>query len=506
MADIDQLFRQNFDRMRKEDQARHFLVKVSMVQFANGSTDTFRVIGTRCDNGAKVAVTSVQEKSGQHLPEVGGIFRAEKAERLPPSAKNPDVTLYKAEYFHAYGSGEFCIEAVVQASRPVKNSETGMWSAQVHAFDLETNVQSLTADKLLAGSEFEQTILKALKPWSAERASSITHDVKGNALWGDGKTALPGLSPFVAIRFTDQVIKVYGPSVVKDSKGGKDILRLPTDAEILSRINSNPKLRSIVATAKEFPPEYAKDLARLPIHIIPGVSMQVGRDALSGSSETYLRLPDKFGWVNDNARNEGGQPIIQRGYIMANVHVKMSRKERMIVAHAVPTPTGQLSKTIPETRQERELRARLAEQQQHANQPASAPAPAQRSQQPQSSATAPAPAAAARRPAPAPSSTQKSKPQFDDRELGGHGEAAPHAPAKSSTHAPVHTPEAEPEFDSMGHEDFDASDDDYLTYAEDIAAIEMMNSSDEGFDDHGVDDLLSEAADRQARRHSRPTM
>lgn len=482
--DIGELFKSQFNQMRKEDQAKYFLMKVEKVQIASNNSDSFRAIGTRVDNGAAVAVTSQKSSSGQHLPEVGGILRADKVSRLPPNPKLSQLTLYKAEYFHAYGQDELCLRAIVQAEKPRTNSQTQMQSAQVHAFDIESNVQQLNAAKII--TELDRVVFTALKPWAAKHKSKITHDVKDSPVWGDGKTAKPGLTPFAVIRFEGQSFKVYGTGMIKEGPENAPKYRLPKDSEILSRIQANANINNLKSIAASLP-EAA--LSKLDIYVIPGLSITVGRDSLND----YIRIPEAFDWINQDKLDGDGKPTIQAGFRLADIHVKESRKGRMMAVNAVPAAGGNLTKSIPLTKLEREARAQAQQ---------SAPASAAQSQ----------------------SAQQATQPSTKTKEAAqAVRQQAPNERATKISRSPAPTsaaPAPEPQFDEeMAPNAFDEPgagfddeptgfEDDFESFAQDLAAMEMMDStSPQGVsDDQDVESLLNEAAARQSMRRSRPSM
>lgn len=91
---------QKLGQLTKDDKAKYFMVKVDQVSVSNQDKDVFRVRGTRTDTGQLVYVQSKKSSSGQNLPVVGGLMRADKVSRQPVAGK-PEVNLYKAEYFLA---------------------------------------------------------------------------------------------------------------------------------------------------------------------------------------------------------------------------------------------------------------------------------------------------------------------------------------------------------------------------------------------------------------------
>lgn len=472
--DIEARFKETYAQVKKEESAKSFLMRVVKMREVPNDPDSFIAYGFRTDNDAKVAVAAKKSTSGQHVPVEGSVLRAEKISRVP-SVKTTDVAFYKSEYFHTFLPDSFCLQAIVQPTKARKSEASGMWSAQVNAYDTETNDQIVSADR--TNTDLDQVLVKMLMPWNAENPSSITHDVKGDALWGDGKSAKPGFSPFVLVRILNQSFPIYGKGFIKHELDGKMAARLPTEEEVLSTVRGNPKLQSLKATIKTLPVE---DLPKLSIALIPGLSITVGRESMSGPELAYLAIPKAFDWTNRNLQDEKGQPVVHPGFRKADVHIKTSRSNRMIVAHTVRSIGSTLTGYVPESageiavRERREARAAEAAKLQsgQGHVPVSA---------------TPDPVPLENKAAPAPTITAKKVESPVD--LIKEAEAA-----LSESVDPVSSsvPEAPEAFD-------------YSVYADDLRAMESMNAGPVESDD--IQDLLDEAALRTStRRPPRPTL
>ncbi|WP_326430263.1 hypothetical protein VQ574_21310 (plasmid) [Stutzerimonas frequens] len=463
--DIQQLFEAQFEQMRKQDQAKYFLMKVLRVDISARDTDAFRAIGVRIDNDQKVAVFSKKGPSGQHMPEVGGILRADKVSRIAAKS-NDQVTAYEAEYFHAYRQDDYCIRAVAQAQRPRKDTKNNMWSAEMRFFDTESQPIMLNGANL--EQEFENELLRLLKPWDYPEATSITHDVQGRSLWGDAE-ARPGFSPFVAVRSGNKTFYVFGSGSVlqQESRGNDKTYTLPTDDELRASIQRTTGVQNLLAIMNSIKSQATPEqLKQLKITLIPGLKVNVGRDSLGGEKQSYLAVPEAFDWKRQDITDKEGNAQSQPGYRMADVHIKMSRTGRMLVVDAAPSAGGgRQTQFIPETRPERELRnageAKQAETEQTDAQRATgtAPVPEQARQQE---------ARQQQRP------TQREVPNYDQ-------------PAPNS-------------YDDIP-EDFG----DMTALAEDFVTMQQEPPHfDQAEDD--IDLLLEEAANRQRARQMRPQM
>lgn len=456
--DVQQLFESQFEQMRKQDQAKYFLMKVDAVKIAQTDPDAFMATGVRIDNDQQVVVYSKKSSSGQHIPEKGGILRADKVSRVAQRS-TAELTHYKAEYFHAYRSDEFCIRAIGQAQRPQKNAKNGMWSADMRFFDTEVGPVMLDGNEIIP--RIQQELARMLKPWESSEKSSITHDVKGDALWGDGTEARPGMTPFVAVRSGNKTFYVYGDGAVRDKSTDEDtfVYDLPTDEQIQSKIEKSSGLQNLLTVIQSLQSQATPEqLAQLKITLVPGLQVSVGRESLGGDKQNYLAVPDAFDWKRMDVLDNNGNPTTYPGFRMCDAHIKASRKNRMMVVDAAPSAGGRLTQFIPETRVERELRMQEAPQ---ADQKAQQQETARQSKPTQvAQASEQAPAAA--------------ESQYD-------------VPARNS-------------YDDAPMDDFG----DFERYAEDMAA---MSAADDSFDtDDDLERLIQEASERQRARVPRPGM
>lgn len=457
--DVQQLFEAQFEQMRKQDQARYFLMKVEKVTLSRDNPDAFLAVGVRIDNEQRVAVYSKKSSSGQHIPEKGGILRADKVSRVAQRS-TAEQTAYTAEYFHAYRNDAFCIRAVGQAQRPKKDTKSGMWSADMRFFDVEVGAVMLDGTQI--ADRIQQELIGMLKPWAAKEQSRITHDVKGSALWGDGKAARPGMSPFVAVRSGSKTFFVYGDGAVRVDTGDADeyVYSLPTDEQIATKITKNTGVQNLLTVIKDVQAHATPEqMAQLKITLIPGLQVSVGRESLGGEKQSYLAVPGAFDWKRQDVIGPDGNPTAQPGYRMADVHIKPSRNGRLMIVDAAPSAGGRLTQYIPETSVEKALRILNSQE--------AAPAPAKAAEPAVAKQAAPQDRASARGQAPAES-------QYD-------------APALNS-------------FDDAAMDDFG----DISQYANDLAT---MSAQDQTFGiDDDLDSLMEEAAQRQSSRIQRPGM
>lgn len=464
--DVQKLFESQFEEMRKQDQAKYFLMKVQSVKVAERDPDAFMATGVRIDNDQAVVVFSKKSSSGQHIPEKGGILRADKVTRLAQRS-TAELTAFKAEYFHAYRNDDFCIRAIGQAGRPQKNAKNGMWSADMRFFDTEVGPVMLDGNQIMSG--IEQELTRMLMPWTSDQQSTITHDVKGDALWGEGNEARPGMTPFVAVRSGNKTIFVYGDGAVRDKNTADDeyVYDLPTAEHVQAKLQKNAGLQNLVSVIKSLEGQATPEqLAQLKITLVPGLQVSVGRESLGGDKRNYLAVPDAFDWKRLDVLNSDGSPTTQPGFRMSDVHIKASRKGRMMVVDAAPSAGGRLTQFIPETSVEKALRVLQSQQQAPEAAPVAKEQPAK---------------AAKPQQAPAKQKAELTESQYD-------------APARNA-------------YDDAAMDDFGNFD----NYAEDMASMASMAAEavpqDNAFDmDDDLDDLLEEAAQRQKSRASRPSM
>src|SRR5690606_12839409 len=99
-----------------------------------------------------------------------------------------------------------------------------------------------------------------------------------------------------------------------------------------------------------------EQLADLKITLVPGLQVSVGRESLGGNKQNYLAVPEAFDWRRNDVLDKDGNPTTQPGYRMCDVHIKASRKGRMMVVDAAPSAGWRLTQFIPETSVERALR------------------------------------------------------------------------------------------------------------------------------------------------------
>lgn len=347
--DIGQIVKNRFRPAAQAAGSRYFLLRVDKLTVNPKDPDSFAVFGKRFDTDEMMCVYSKKSSSGQKLPVVGEMMRADKA--TPSQVQgHPELSAARADYFYSYGSehGEksFCLEATVQPSIPRKNEDNGMWSAQVMAVDANA-ATDITADGFVNGA-LDIEIAKLLRPWEAQEVSAVTHDVLGRSIWGEGTEAMPGLTPFVTVRFEGESVRVYGTGGIKSEKStDKNAdFRLPTKQETLDHIKGNKLLNTLKSAFEGLDVEALKAYG---VAIIPGVALQVGRDSLSGSNQKYLKVPEQFQWKDDKNLDALGAPIMRPGYRGANIHIKASRTGRMIVVDTVPAAGGTFSRGVPLT-------------------------------------------------------------------------------------------------------------------------------------------------------------
>lgn len=469
--DIAQLVKERFRPAAQAAGSRYFLLNVAKVVINPKDPSVFRATGERLDTGELTSVISRKSSSGQKLPVVGEIMRADKAMPMQITGQ-PDINAVKAEYFYSYGSeyGEksFCLAATVMPSIPRLNTENGMWSAQVLAVDSEA-ASDVSADGFLTGA-VDVEIAKHLRPWEGSELSTVTHDVLGRSLWGDGGEAVQGVTPFVTVRFESESVRIYGAGAVKSDKSTdkENVYRLPTREETMAVIGKNKLLTSLKKAFEGLPVEALKGYG---VAIIPGVALQVGRDSLSGSSQKYLKVPSQFQWSDDKKLDDNGVPTVRAGYRDANVHIKASRSGRMIVVDTVPAAAGTFSRGVPFTPAELARKNGVAPEQ-------AAVAPAQQAQVAQQQAP-----------------------------------VRQQAPAQQAQVAQQHVPAQHQSQSQPPQDQFPPSDDfnEYADFAEDLEDISNMSASffeDEGFavsEPEVADDYL-EAQMAAAKKRSGPRM
>lgn len=478
--DISKLIGDQLKANRKEDAPRRFLMTVTRVQVHETNPDLIKVFGVRTDTRQDVAVVTKKSSAGQYIPEVGGVMRADKTERL--TSQNATIRLYKAQYFHAYRQGEFALEAIVQAPK-ARRSGGGMWTAQVSAFDLEVKVVEVRADR--AASSLKGEILRLLKPWTDTATyTPITHDVAGRAIWGNGDRAIPGITPFVAIRIGTNVMRIWGTGVVKEGDGKNATYRFPTDQELIARIEGNVELHEVQKLLAEHDPS---ELAKAAFYIIPALAIDVGRDALAGEKQSYLSPKEAFHY-----RARADSPDVRAGYRSATLHLKMSRSDRMILTDATAAAGFALSSSLPYTQAE----LRVQEALRGAGEALAAPDSAERSNQNNDSPS--------RKTELSEVVTSSTLPRDEHEKRSATQPADARRQDRNTVNASSQANQA------CEDEDLD----DWRMYTEDLEAIERFTGDQSGLHDvnsaifeDDMDSILQEAAARQAaRRGSMPSM
>lgn len=423
--DIAQIVKDRFRPAAQAASSRYFLLKVASITSDPKNPDQFKVSGVRVDTGENAHLVSKKSSSGQKLPKVGEVVRADKAS--PMTNVDPKFNAYRSEYFYSYGDGGLCLSATALPSFPRKNEENGMWSAQVMAVDSEAAID-VGADSFQDG-KIDAVIADILRPWESGQENSVTHDVMGKSLWGDGQSAVRGVTPFATVRFASESVRIYGAGSIKADNTDSGY-RLPTRDETLAAIGRNKMLNSLKSAFEGLPVEALKQHG---VAVIPGVALQVGRESLSGDSQNYLKVPSQFQWTDDKNVGDDGLPVVKRGFRDAFIHIKPSRTGNMIVVDTVPATGGTFSRGIPFTPDE------IARQNNSA-----APAATQAQQA--------APQAAPEQQQQAPTQRQQQAAPVQQR-----------APVQQQQAAP-----AEDQFPSMD----DFSENEYSMYAEELAGIE----------------------------------
>lgn len=337
-----------FKEIKKAASPNHLMISVLEVKVNKLDADQFQVKGVRLDTDTPVFLRSQKSSSGQYLPEVGGVIRADKLQAIPVKDK-PHLELFSAQYFHSYPSDDFCLHAVVRPSEIKPNLKTKTDTCSVTAFDVDANA---TEVDMADFRSIDNTLLRLLKPWSkATNASTITHDMNGKAIWSQDGTL--GAVPLVVVRIpgTSAVKWITGLSAVKDEPNGP--ARAPTDREILNQIAKNTGLQQIKAALAQAEADDPGQLNGLKIILIPGASFNVGRDSMKG--EKYLGVKNAFDYKDYQNKDAQDQPKVFRGFKSGYVHLKKAENGRLMVVDLTPA-LGKLTASIPETKIEIELR------------------------------------------------------------------------------------------------------------------------------------------------------
>lgn len=464
---------------KRQDRANYFLVEVANVKRNRNDDRAVLIEGRRLDNDQPIVMTTRKSSDGQHLPRPGSVMRADKATRLPTNMPN-GAAKYTAEYFHAYGKEDLCIQGVMRASNPfTRQAKT---SATVQVLNLESNGGFVTKPQQL-----EAELLAALKPWAAEQ-SVLSHDVQGKPIWSENGAL--GIQPLVLVRMMggDNVVPFYGLGAVDQRQNEDDAPnpRMPTDEEILAHVRKNPQYQNIVEMAKH--PEFAK----YGFALIPGVQFNVGRSCLGGGKENYLRAPDSWDWELRDNLPEGGQPKKIRGWREGYIHVKQSDLGRHIVVDAAPNFAYRLTPGVSKTKLEQDVLAARAGAANGMN--------TQQGESQSAASRAEAPHAAA------PKQKPSARPQHvaAQAQTPRSEQAAPQAQAKSPRTQQASPQEPAPHLmDQPPLDAYDQFDDaDLEQFADDFAAMESMAAEPApGYmDGDDTDDLLQEAAKRHADR------
>jgi len=348
--DLEAFVGQRFKPVSQSSNDYYFLLKVEKIAYDPKNRDIFHVLGERVDTGEKVQVKTQKSSSGQLMPEVGGIMRADKAQKRNGQSKS-GATPYDAAYFYSYSDNRadksFCLNGMIRATIP--QLDNGMWSARVQTMDLE-NSYDVSAASLVDGS-IDDVIAKALRPWENQAQNKVNFDASGNFMWGDGENPVFGASPRVTIRFGGQGTTFWGPSSVRAEGYTEDnkVFRLPTYEETKAAFADHKglkQIKSVLAGLK------AEEVAHFPVTVIHGASFDVGRDSLSGSNENYLKAPSQFRYAAEVKGNDGQTKIEERaGWREGIAHIKSSRSGRLIVVDTVRAG-GELSQVLPLTPQE----------------------------------------------------------------------------------------------------------------------------------------------------------
>lgn len=484
-------FGSSLQAAKKADEARHFLVQVERVAVDPKSKERFKLLGRRLDTGQQVFLVSKKASAGQRLPEEGGVIRADKASaHAAKSERYPDVPIYNAEYFHAYSAGDLCMQAIVRPSpvRTIPNST--MITAEVTAVDTEVNVTAISmAD---AAARIDDYLVMLLQPWAFRNKSSITHDAQGTPVWSaDGTTK--GAVPKVILRVpgmeTSRWVSGIGAVALQDGTS-----RRPNPEEIRAYIQKNTSLSQFKQALAAVATNHPEDLGKYKVVLIPATAFSVGRDSLA--NESYLQIRDAFDYKTAAPGGAaGGQPpAVTRGFKGAWVHVQMSPNGRLIVTDVRPNNLfGGLTKSIPETRPEVELR-QAAEKALQAQQQLSAPA-----------RPSPAPAAEPNAAQRTPVAPEGQKPRTAQAQKPA---ASAQSPARTSDQALATRPAGTAE--SQAEPDDAESWDDLAFMGEDLShdlkAIEMMSREPEVVTDDEMEELLAEVDARASRRGMLPRM
>jgi hypothetical protein len=487
--DFENRLRSSLNPTRRANNQEYFLMQVKVVAQDPNNPRALKVAGIRLDNEEKVIVETKANASGQHLPVKGSLMRADKVKitgNVPGSH-----TKYTAEYYHAYGENDFCLEVAALARRPQDRAGNGRFSADVMFADTTAHTGTLTIGDL-AGPDGLKKLLPFMKPWEFEGQSKLTHDINGKSLW---ETPLLGVSPMLNLRIgLTSELTVFGASVGLDDSR-KPVL--PTDAKIMETLQSN---RVLMEHIEVFRKEFTRpEDPHIPIEVIPMIRVAVGHDCLNGENEKYLKVKQLFelkGVKGGANENENPERRVWRDCALA--HLKVSRQNRLLVVDMVPGGRGETMRKLPFTANEQVFEAKMqkAREAQMAESLNSAPeAPKQTAapdrqpaQQPQAASAAPQKQAAsafdsfeenvfADQPNTSPAPTQQQQPQSGPRMTQAAAAYMAAAAGADEGDFTEHFFKTEADFDEV------------LT--NDIAAMEAFNRSPEP--DQGLEDAFEEA-------------
>lgn len=471
--DFEKSLQSALSRQSNKGNKSYFVMSVVKVAQSPSNPDEIKVAGVRLDTDQKVVVTTNKAASGQRLPEIGGVMRADKVKRTSVKGNFED---YTSEYFHAYPKTDFCLEATAMPMRPRDRNGDGRFSANVVFADHAVGTKTITVADLV-GPQGASIIREHLKPWTFQDRSSITHDVSGKSLWDN---PIVGATPMLMVRIGIAYDAfVYGASVGFD---GDRKPALPADSRIEQSIANSRKLNNLIEGIKVAVPNPENQKA-VPVELIPLLQVSVGRDCLGGLNEHYLGAKAQFearGVFNANVDEASRERRVWRTEALS--HLRVSRTGRLQVVDLVPG-AGRTYMNMPLTDAEqayKELRDshRKAEQ---ADSPVSG------------ASAAAAPAADASHATPARDLQHNPESSHGGTQNNRQPEPAP-------VQQYVQEPPAHVEDDYAMADESYASFDDMDQYAQDMAAMESMNSDQHNGAGDDFDDMLLEAEQRLAQR------
>lgn len=444
---------------------RYFMVEVQKVAESQKTPGLFRVSGTKLETGTPVVVFVTKSSSGQNIPEVGGMLRADKANKQ--SAGDYKVDVYKAEYFHAYPASDLCMKATAKPEVPRQKGEKKYWSASVD-FSHEGNPAQVTLLDVATPERLAKTILPLLKPW--ENQEDKTGDLKNKSLWDNPRR---GICPHVAFRVNGMAYGVFGAGAVEVNNK----LVWPSDETIMNSvaksIQNRVGLSRFLKTVAPVAAEHPAALQAHSVEIVPCTRINVGRESLAGVDEKYLPTPEFYRFKNEK-RKSPSDPEMLSGWCESYVHVKAT-KDNIFVVNMVPVGGSSMHKGLPYTANEKAA-AELANQEgQGVEQQAQAqPKQAQQAQQTQ------------QQPTPQQAEPQQQVPQQQ---------------------VPQQQEPQQSQYDDMPDfaDDFSDSMEDFDSYSSDLAAMEAMNAEPAGtqeFEDDDFDDLIAQAEEKVQKRHA----